>query len=203
MKKLAVIYFSGFGHTKVQANAVVKGARIAGVEVENLTISSEGLLSEVAWQHLADADGIIFGAPTYMGNVPWQFKRFADDTSKTWFQMGWKDKIAAGFTNSASMNGDKHGTIGFFQTLAAQHGMLWVSTGMQPSATMAAERNDLNYLGGYAGLLAQSPSDASPEEGPFPGDLLTAEHFGRRVAQQLLRVTAYSQDTPLSTQAAL
>ena len=34
----------------------------------------------------------------------------------------------------------------------------------------------------FSGLMAQSPSDASPEEGPLPGDLETARRFGVRVA---------------------
>ncbi len=42
-----------------------------------------------------------------MGSVSWQFKKFADASSKAWFTMAWKDKLAAGFTNSATLNGDK------------------------------------------------------------------------------------------------
>jgi NAD(P)H dehydrogenase (quinone) len=41
-----------------------------------------------------------------MGGPSWQFKRFADGSSKPWFAQVWEDKIAAGFTNSASMSGD-------------------------------------------------------------------------------------------------
>jgi len=63
-----------------------------------------------------------------------------------------------------------------------QHGMIWVGTGMMPANTKAAARNDVNYLGAFSGLMAQSPSDASPEEGPLPGDLETARRFGARVA---------------------
>ena len=48
-----------------------------------------------------------------MGMVSWQFKKFADASSKRWFNMDWKDKIAAGFTNSGSMNGDKGMTISY------------------------------------------------------------------------------------------
>ena len=54
---------------------------------------------------------------------------------------------------------------------------------MMPANTQAANRNDINYLGSYSGLMAQSPSDSSPEEGPLPGDLETAKQFGERVAQ--------------------
>jgi len=35
-------------------------------------------------------------------------------------------------------------------------------------------------------LMAQSPSDANPEEGPLPGDLETAKLFGKRIAELAL-----------------
>ena len=110
-----------------------------------------------AWAELAAADAIIFGAPTYMGGPSADFKKFADASSKPWFGQAWKDKIAAGFTNSATMNGDKFSTIQYFVTLAMQHSMIWAGTGMMPSNTKAATRNDLNYVGGFTGLLTQSP----------------------------------------------
>lgn len=53
---------------------------------------------------------------------------------------------------------------------------------MMPSNTKAATRNDLNFVGGFTGLLTQSPADASPEEALPPGDLETARAFGARIA---------------------
>ncbi len=188
MANIVILYFSGYGHTEKQAESVEAGLlSVKQTEVVRIGISENGEISEQDWQVLNHADGILFGAPTYMGSAPWQFKRVADESSKIWFTAGWKDKLAAGFTNSASINGDKDGTVGFLKTFAAQHGMLWVSTGLAPSNSKAAQRNDINYLGGYSGLLAQSPSDSSPEEGPLPGDLATAEAFGKRFAEAVNR----------------
>jgi NAD(P)H dehydrogenase (quinone) len=85
------------------------------------------------------------------------------------------------------MNGDKHSTIHYLVTLAMQHSGVWVGTGLMPSNKKAATRNDINYLGSYAGLLGQSPSDSSPDEGPLPGDLETGRAFGRRIAEAALR----------------
>ena len=117
-----------------------------------------------------------------MGSVSWQFKKFADASSKQWFSQAWKNKIAAGFTHSASMNGDKLSTLQYLFTLSQQHSMIWVGTGMMPSNSKAATRNDTNYLGSYSGAMAQSPSDASPDE-MLPGDLETAKQFGARVTE--------------------
>ncbi|MBN1379869.1 MAG: flavodoxin family protein [Gammaproteobacteria bacterium] len=183
MTKIVIVYHSGYGHTQKQAAAVKAGAdAVAGINVKLLEIDKDGELPESGWQELADANAIIFGSPTYMGSVSWQFKKFADASSKVWFSQNWKDKLAAGFTNSATINGDKLSTLHYLFTLAMQHSMLWISTGIMPSNSKAAQRNDINYLGSYSGLMAQSPSDASPEEGPLPGDLVTAEKFGERIA---------------------
>jgi NAD(P)H dehydrogenase (quinone) len=188
MTKLAVVFHSGYGHTRRVAEAVLAGAAgVAGTEAHSIAIEAEGDLPAGGWEALAAADAIVFGSPTYMGNVSWQFKRFADASSKPWYGQAWKDKLAAGFTNSASINGDKGSTIAYLVTLAMQHGMLWVGTGLMPSNAKAAGRNDVNWLAGSTGALAQSPSDASVEE-MLPGDLETARLFGARVATQAQRL---------------
>ncbi|NCN70999.1 MAG: flavodoxin family protein [Rhodoferax sp.] len=176
MAKVAVVFHSGYGHTLRMAQSVAEGA---GAEL--VAIDAEGNLTEAQWATLAGADAIIMGSPTYMGSVSWQFKKFADASSKPWYGQVWKDKVFAGFTNSATMNGDKHSTLHYLFTLAMQHSGIWVGTGMMPSNAKAAQRNDVNYVGSSAGAMAQSPSDSSPAE-MLPGDLETARLFGQRVA---------------------
>lgn len=188
MTTVAIVFHSGYGHTAKQAEAVLAGANsVAGVRATLFALNAEGNLPDGAWEQLEAASAIVFGAPTYMGGPSWQFKRFADASSKPWFGQKWKDKIAAGFTNSASINGDKFSTLQYFFTLAMQHSMVWVGTGLLPSNSKAAQRNDVNYLAAFSGAMAQSPSDASPEEGPLPGDLATAKLFGQRVAETAAR----------------
>ncbi len=177
MANIVVVFHSGYGHTLRMAQAVAEGA---GATL--LPIDAEGNLPAEGWETLASADAIVFGSPTYMGTVSWQFKKFADASSKPWFTQAWKDKLFAGFTNSATMNGDKRCTLHYFFTLAMQHSGLWVGTGMLPSNSKAAQRNDLNYVGSFSGAMAQTPSDASPDE-MLPGDLATARQFGQRIAE--------------------
>jgi multimeric flavodoxin WrbA len=176
MSKVVVVYHSGYGHTQRLAQAVAEGA---GAEL--LAIDAEGNLPEGGWDTLAAADAIIMGSPTYMGNVSWQFKKFADASSKAWFTRAWQDKVFGGFTNSASLNGDKGTTLLYLATLASQHGGLWVSLGMLPSNAKASGRNDVNNLGGSVGLLGHTPSDAAPAE-MIDGDFETARRYGKRVA---------------------
>jgi len=184
MAKIAIVYFSGYNHTAKLAQAVEGGIQgVPGAEAVSLRLTPEGELPDGGWEALAAADAIIYGSPTYMGGPAWQFKKFADASSKPWFQAHWKDKLAAGFTNSASVNGDKFNTILYFFTLSQQHGQIWVGTGLMPANKKANGPADVNWTAGFAGALAISPSDASPDEAPTGGDLETARLLGARVAQ--------------------
>ncbi len=175
MSKIVVVYHSGYGHTKRIAETVAESA-----SAQLIAIDAEGNVSDADWAALDAADAIVFGSPTYMGTVSWQFKKFADASSKKWFTQAWKDKLAAGFTNSASMNGDKLSTLHYLFTLSQQHSMLWVGTGVMPSNKKSATRDDINYVASFSGLMTTSPSDASPDE-MVAGDFATAKVFGERV----------------------
>ena len=188
MSQIAIVYFSGYGHTQKQAEAVADGARAAGADVAEYRITAEGDLPEGAMEALGAVDAIIYGSPTYMGAPAWQFKKFADASSKPWFTQAWKDKLAAGFTNSASVNGDKFSTINYFFTLSQQHGQIWVGLGLLPANKKANGPDDINWTAGQAGALAISPADASPDEAPRQGDLETAKLLGQRVAHFAARL---------------
>jgi NAD(P)H dehydrogenase (quinone) len=181
-KRIVVVYFSGYGHTQKVAEAVA-----AGAEARLLRIDELGNLPEGGWDELAAADVIVFGSPTYIGNVAWQFKKFIDESSKVWAGQGWKDKLAAGFTNSAGMNGDKASTLGVLFAASQQHGMLWVGMGMMPSNSKASKRDDINYVSSFSGLATSTPADASVDE-MVKGDLDTAVLFGQRVAKAASRI---------------
>ena len=176
MTKIAVVFHSGYGHTLRMAQAVAQGA---GGQL--VAIDADGQLTEADWATLSAADAIVMGSPTYMGGVSWQFKKFADASSKRWFTRAWQDKFFAGFSVSASLNGDKGMTLAYLNTLAAQHGGLWISLGMAPANATASTRNDINNLGGSVGLLVQAPSDAAANKIP-QGDVDTAVKFGERIA---------------------
>lgn len=181
MSSVAIIFYSGYGHTAKQAEAVLEGASSVG-DAKLYQIDANGDLPEGAWEEIGKASAIIYGSPTYMGGPAWQFKKFADASSKRWFGQEWKDKIAAGFTNSASTNGDKYSTLQYFWTLSQQHGQIWIGTGLMPANTKASGPADVNWTAGFGGALAVSPSDASPDEAPRSGDLETARLLGKRVA---------------------
>jgi len=181
MTKIAIAFHSGYGHTKRQAEAVRAGAAsVAGVEAELYAVDA---LTEAHWDELDAADAIVFGAPTYMGSASAKFKEFMDASSKRWFTQAWKDKLAAGFTTSASQSGDKLSTLLQMMVFANQHGMLWSGLGLMPGNNHSkGSLDDLNRLGGFTGAMAQANADQGAEA-MRDSDLKTAEHLGARVAE--------------------
>jgi multimeric flavodoxin WrbA len=177
MTKTVVVYHSGYGHTQRVAQFVAEGAKATIVAID-----ADGNITDAEWETLNAADAIIFGSPTYMGTVSWQFKKFADATSKQWFGSAWKDKVAGGFTISASPSGDKLSTIQYFITLAMQQGMVWVG---QP----AMNDGNINRLGSNSGLMAQV-GPTSPAADIPQGDLDTAKAYGERVAAVAAKLRA-------------
>jgi multimeric flavodoxin WrbA len=169
MSSVVVLYHSGYGHTQRVAQHVAEGA-----SASLIAIDADGNISDADWAALDAAGAIIFGSPTYMGMASWQFKKFADASSKRWFTGAWKDKIAGGFTISASPSGDKLSTIQYFITLAMQQGMVWVG---QPSMNDGT----INRIGSNSGVMAQV-GPTSPAEDIPQGDLDTAKAYGERVA---------------------
>lgn len=183
MAHIAIAYHSGFGHTARQAEAVARGVEsVEGATVELLTVDEP---DDALWDRLTAADAIIFGAPTYMGSPSAVFKAFAEAAvGPVWAKdLAWRDKIAAGFTNSKAMSGDKLNSLVDLAVFAAQHGMIWVGLDLYPGwAESTASIEDLNRLGSWLGAMAQSDADLSAEKAPPATDLRTAAALGARVA---------------------
>ncbi|MGH0002029.1 flavodoxin family protein [Pseudovibrio ascidiaceicola] len=182
---VAVAYHSGFGHTETLAKSVVNG--INSIEnADGVLVDVTGLNGDFAI--LNNADAIIFGSPTYLGSVSGPFKMFMDETSKVWFDRGWQNKLAAGFTVSASQSGDKMTTLVQMSVFAAQQGMIWVGANdMAGNNSSAGSVEDINRLGSYLGMMAQANVDEGPDVAPPNADHRTAESFGKRIAEASLR----------------
>ncbi len=184
---IAVVYQSERGHTKALAEAVVRGiASVPEVSAEAYQIASERVTcgrfkDESLMAALDRADGIVFGCATYMGSCSAVYKAFLEAAfTPHWLEQRWKDKVAAGFTNSASQNGDKASSLYQLFTFAMQMGMIWVGVGDLPGNNWSGgTRADLNRLGTWIGAMGQSDADGSS---PSVGDLDTAVRFGARIA---------------------
>lgn len=176
---IVIAYHSGFGHTATLASAVADGARAEGADVAAVAVDT---MADADWATLDGADAIIFGTVTYMGNVSAGFQAFAEQTGRRCITGAWRDKIAAGFTNSGAKSGDKLTALISLMVFAAQHHMHWVSLGLGPGwNSSAGSEQDLNRLGFWLGAGAQTDVDAGPED-VHPADLRTCRHLGQRVA---------------------
>lgn len=188
MHSIAIVYFSGSGHTAQMAEAVRRGAAaIAGATVSLVPIEGQDIVEgrfrkEAVLEQLTNADALVFGTPTYMGGPAGQFKAFADATAGLWYQQKWAGKLAAGFTHSGMSGGDKLATLNYLALFAAQHGMLWVGNAELPSV-MLGKTGDVNRTGSYMGAMG-----FGSDKEVHAGDLATAEALGRRVAALAQRV---------------
>lgn len=189
MPAVAVVYFSAQGHTHQLAEAVAEGARaVPGTTVELVRVVGTDIhdgrwKNPAALARLNAADAIVFGTPTYMGGYAAQFKAFIDTASEVWFAQGWKDKLAAGFTHSQNLSGDKQSTLIGLWVNAMQHSMVWVSPGMMVEGYGAEQ---VNRLAGYSGVMAQTPYG---QDAVADGDRKTAVLLGKRVAEAAARWT--------------
>jgi multimeric flavodoxin WrbA len=185
--RIAIVYHSGYGHTQRQAEAVKEGVeRVEGAEAMMLTVEE----APSRWDDLAAAEAIIFGAPTYVASASAAFKAFQEASSHAVMAQGaaWKNKIAAGFTNSGSRSGDKLATLIQIALFAAQHGMHWINLDLPPANNSSTgSEQDLNRLGFWLGAGAQSNTDQGPDVAPPEADLATARHLGQRVAEATLQ----------------
>jgi NAD(P)H dehydrogenase (quinone) len=187
MPTVAIVYFSARGHTHQLAEAVAEGAKgVAGTSVELFRIVGEDIAAG-RWQNpaalakITAADAIVFGTPTYMGGVSAQMKTFIDAASGVWAKLGWKDKVAAAFTHSMGLSGDKLNALQGLWVNAMQHGMLWVGLGELVEGNAA---DKVNRLSAYGGAMAQTDMG---QEKVNDGDRKTAAILGKRVAETAAR----------------
>ncbi|MFT4718497.1 MAG: NAD(P)H dehydrogenase (quinone) [Rickettsiales bacterium] len=190
MVKVSVIYHSGFGHTEIQAKAVFDGVLSSG-GVEAQLVKAEDAIIDI--NQFDDSDAIIFGSPTYMGSVSAKFKEFMDTSSKIWMKQGWKDKVAAGFTNSYSLSGDKLNTLVQIGIYAMQHSMIWVGLGHMNTCAngQQGKAEEINRMGSFFGAMAQSDNQ-STDVTPPSGDIETAKILGKRVADLTKKFKSYN-----------
>lgn len=189
MPTVAIVYFSAQGHTHRIAEAVADGVRtVPGATPALHRILGEHIVggrfqNPDMMAALDAADAIVFGTPTYMGGYAAQFKAFVDAASASWFRLAWKDKIAAGFTHSMGLSGDKLNTLQGLWVNAMQHGMVWVGTGVMPDSQ---QPGGVNRLSSFSGAMAQTSQPDVVDE----GDIKTAAILGARVAALAAKLAA-------------
>lgn len=99
MGKILVQYYSKTGHTRQMADLVAEGAAtIPEVEVRLKTVA-ESNFDDLLWM-----DGIALGAPTHLGSIPWELKKFWDEASDVvWGKID--GKFGCAFSSAGGLGG--------------------------------------------------------------------------------------------------
>ena len=186
MSKVAIVYHSGYGHTDVLAKAVAEGVKRGGGTANLVKLESAEQNFDAALDAVGAADAVIFGSPTYMGDVSVPMRAFMVASSKAWFTQAWKDKLAAGFTVGASFGGNKDNTLTAMWVLSMQHGMIWAGPGVpnaQINRNADAGASQPNRVGSALGVIAQA-ENAAPDTTPPEGD----KEFGRLLGERIAKI---------------
>ncbi|MDZ4230583.1 MAG: NAD(P)H:quinone oxidoreductase [Dehalococcoidales bacterium] len=194
--KIKIVFYSMYGHIYRMAEAVAEGAReVDGAEVEILQVPElvpEEVLEEsgakqarAAFVHipvakvddLADADAIIFGAPTRFGNMCAQMRNFLDQTGILWAQNALVGKVGSVFTSSATQHGGQETTITSFHTTLLHLGMIIVGLPYSES-----RQTTLNEITGGSPYGASTIAGGDGSRLPSENELAMARFQGRHVA---------------------
>ena len=118
MGNVLVLYYTASGNTAKMATEVAEGARrISGSEVRVIDVA-QATLDDVKW-----CDGIAVGAPTNMGSVPWEMKKFWDVT----VQPAWAEidgKLGCAFATQGGWSGGAELTCQTLNTIMMNYGFL-------------------------------------------------------------------------------
>ncbi|KAG9381831.1 WrbA Multimeric flavodoxin WrbA [Pyrenophora tritici-repentis] len=188
--KIAIVYYSMYGHIKQLADAELKGIQEAGGEAKLFQVK-ETLPEEVlAKMHapakaadvpvvedpsiLEEFDGILFGIPTRYGNFPAQFKTFWDMTGKQWQQGAFWGKYAGLFVSTGTLGGGQESTCIAAMSTLVHHGFIYVPLGYKTAFAQLANLDEV-HGGSPWGAGTFSAGDGSRQPTPLELSIATAQ----------------------------
>lgn len=208
--KIAVVIYSMYGHIYRLAQEIVKGAsEVDGAEVEMRRVpetlpyealekmgalEAQKVFSDIpvctidGLEQLAQADAIIFGAPTRFGNMCGQMRQFLDSTGGLWSQGKLVGKVGSVFTSTATQHGGQESTILSFHTTLLHHGMIIVGL----PYTFAGQTR-IDEITGCSPYGASTIAGGKGERQPSENELAGARFQGQHVADITARLLAGSR----------
>jgi NAD(P)H:quinone oxidoreductase, type IV len=199
--KIAVYFYSTYGHMYEMAKSAAEGIKEAGAEAVLLRVPETLSPDIVAAMGATEAqkafageksadfkefggyDGYVFATPTRFGVVPAQFKTFLDATGQTWSQGGLTDKPVGIMTSSAMQHGGQEATILGLIPFILHHGGLYV--GLPLSSGVLGQTDEVSGNSFY-GASTIAGGDGSRR--PSANELAGAKAQGKRVAQIAARL---------------
>lgn len=192
--KIAVIYYSLYGHIRQMAEAAAKGIAAAdpSIKVDLLQIH-ETLPDEVIAkmhgapkstdhpvldpQKLVDYDGFLFGIPTRYGRAVGQWSAVFDQTGGLWAKGALYGKFAGIFSSTATQHGGLETTALTTIPYLTHQGIIFVPLGYGDPSIMGMGE----LVGGSPwGAGTMAAGDGSRQ--PTAGELATAEFQGKAFA---------------------
>lgn len=200
MSNIAIVYYSQGGATAMIAHSVAQGVNDAGAHAQLLSIEPHQFIDgqwhdEAMLMRLASADAIIFGAPAFKGGIAAPFKAFADATTGMWRMLGWRNKVAGGFSFSYRPGDDKRGTLDYFAALAAQQGMLWADADADEVEIAPRASAPLQPLANFPAVTAPG-GDVDAAYALDPVDVIAGKQYGRHVAALVARLAGEVLESP-------
>ncbi|KAK4550183.1 Minor allergen Cla h 7 [Oleoguttula mirabilis] len=199
--KIAIVFYSTWGHVKTLAEAEAKGIKAAGgtcdlYQIEE-TLSDEVLTSMYAPpkdtsiptlsdpKTLEQYDAFLFGIPTRFGNYPAQFKAFWDKTGGQWQNGGYWGKYAGLFISTATPGGGQESTAIAAMSTFAHHGMIYVPLGYKTTFALLAELTEVRGGSPWgAGTFAGPDGSRQPSQ----KELELAEAQGKMFYETVAKV---------------
>jgi NAD(P)H dehydrogenase (quinone) len=197
--KIAVIYYSTYGHVAAMAKEIMKGIHEAGGEGMLYQVRETLPDNVLAAMHapskdaqvpfmdhanistLTEVDGMLFGFPTRFGMMPAQMKALWDATGGLWVKGALVGKPAGFFTSTASLHGGQETTIMTAVTQLTHHGMLYVPIGYSSPLL----QNSKEVHGGSpwgAGCIAETDGSRLPSDLEKQVALHQGKHFAKIAA---------------------
>ena len=158
--KIAVVYYTTYGHNYAMAQAAAEAARQAGAEVRlrkvEETVSQEVIDAQDAWkaqqEKQADvpqashddmewADGYFLSSPTRYGGAASQMRAFIDTLGPLWQQGKLADKTFTAMTSAQNTNGGQETTLQTLYVTAMHWGAVLVPPGYTDDAVYGAGGN--------------------------------------------------------------
>jgi NAD(P)H dehydrogenase (quinone) len=141
--KIAIIYYSTWGHIRTMAESVKKGVESAGVTADMYQIQetlSEEILTKMhappknedpvaTAETLTQYDAFLFGIPTRYGNFPAQWKTFWDATGSLWASGALYGKKVGTFVSTGTPGGGQEVTSANAMSTFIHHGMIYIPLG--------------------------------------------------------------------------
>ncbi|KAL1310469.1 hypothetical protein AAFC00_000762 [Neodothiora populina] len=156
--KIAIVFYSMYGHITKLVEAEAAGIRAAGGSVDIYQVP-ETLPQEVLTKMYAapkpdypvlndpkileSYDAFLFGIPTRFGNFPAQFKAFWDHTGGQWQSGAFWGKYAGVFVSTATPGGGQESTVVAALSTLAHHGMIYVPLGYKTVFPLLADLSEV------------------------------------------------------------